>query len=87
MSIVHKGRVPYLLKKSAKLRRNRKPAKQYDINFSGLNQKQREDSRDSTERIERTSGSHRTQTIEMEDEKEEAKEGVRFQRSSTSRFD
>ena len=63
------------MKKLGNLRRNEsQPSNRYK--FCCLNQRQREDSRDRAEKIERTCGSHRTQKIEMEDEKEEAKESA-----------
>ena len=85
INIVHRGRVPYLLKKSAKLTRNRQPSKQYNIEFGNIGPRHREGSRGSVERTGRAFGASTTPTIEMEEEKEERKESESFRRSITSR--
>ena len=87
INIVHRGRVPYLLKKSAKLTRNRQPSKQYNIDFGNIGPRRREESRGSVERTGRAFGASTTPTIKMEEEKEERKESESFRRSITSRWD
>ena len=58
INIVHRGRVPYLLKKSTKLTRNRQPSKQYNIDFGNIGPRHREGSRESIERALRGLDEH-----------------------------
>ena len=86
-NIVHRGNNPYLLKKSAKLHRSRKPIKNYDANYGQFSSGQSEGSRGSRRETERSHRQYSTPTIEMENEKEEGKENPNTQRSFISRYD
>ena len=76
-----------MLKRGSKLRRSRQPARQYEIDSSHLVQRPRDGSRENTERSGRVRLQPRVPTVEMEEAKEEVKEGSRLQRSATSGLD
>ena len=76
LSIAHSGRVPSLLKKSAKLKRSRAAPKIYASSYQLFNnQEQRTSTRSSAARRGRES-TYSTPTIEMRDINEEEKEAI-----------
>ena len=71
--IAHKGKVPFLLKRSSVLKRNRKESKKFQANFLFLqNQPERREPSTPARRT-RHMGSYSKPTIEMLDENEETK--------------
>ena len=82
-NLAHTGRVPFLLKKSAKLRRSRKPNKKYQADYGLLVQSGDEfENKNEIPQTLRRSESHTDGGIEpMKDEKEESVD-VSFVRGS-----
>ena len=87
VNIVHRGRVPYMLKKSAKLHRSRKPVKNYDVNYGQFSSRQSEGSKGRGRGAHWGSGRLGIPTVEMEDGREEIKENISAQRSIVARHD